>query len=140
MNGFYYQDFNRNAQKAWDYKQVDFHFRIRFAPNELGGWKVKVKTIFNVNYPTEEKVLSFVCVNSDNQGYITTGNTGEFSDRYLRYSGSQKTFFAIGENMTWSGGDFSAKSHENHFKWLGELAENGGNFVRIGLVPWGAWL
>lgn len=137
VNGFYYEDFNRNAQKSWDFKQVDFRWRIRFAPNELGGWKVKVKSVFNQNNPTEEKELSFVCINSSNEGYITTGNDGGLTDRYLRYSGSKKTFFAIGENMTWSGGDFNAKSHENHHKWLRELSENGGNFVRIGLVPWG---
>jgi hypothetical protein len=39
--------------------------------------------------------------------------------------------------MTWSSFKFTAKSYDQHFKWMEELSESGGNFIRVGLVPWG---
>jgi hypothetical protein len=50
----------------------------------------------------------------------------------LQTESDGKSFFAIGENITHSNYiDLDPLSHERHKRWLNQLADNGGNFVRL---------
>lgn len=136
VSGFYYEEYTRNVEK-WDAKQAASHFRIRFAPDEVGTWKIQIHATFNNTTTTEVLPIGFTCIASDNPGFVTVGREGDERARYLRFSKAGKTFIALGENMTWSSFKFTAKSYDQHFKWMEELSESGGNFIRVGLVPWG---
>lgn len=135
--GFFYEDYQRGRGKEWEYKNTDHPWRIRHALNEVGVWKIQVKCAVRDHGELDVLKLRAECKASDNPGFITTGNEGNATDRYLRFSKTGKTFFAIGENMDWADHNFTAKSFLSYQEWMTELSQNGGNFTRIGLVPWG---
>lgn len=132
--GFYYQNIsNENSQ----FKQLEtpYPFRVRFAPTQVGEWQVEITAVL-ANKTLAEQALTFRCIASDNPGFIVRGFDQTPSDRYLRYSHTGKTFFAIGENLDWADFKFSAKSRTPYLRWMEELATAGGNFMRVGMTPW----
>ena len=133
--GFYFEEI-KNTGTRFENLKTRHPIRIRFAPTSMGEWTVEIKVKVNntIDLPTQTR--KFNCIASDNKGYIVRGHDQTLSDRYLRYSKSGETFFAIGENMNWPSGAFSPKSRSQYDKLMPELAEAGGNFMRVGMMSW----
>ena len=134
--GFFMVDYQRAEGDKWEKRNTDFSWRIRFAPDLVGAWKVTVSIITEKNSPLRNRELAFQCVNSKNKGFVVRGHTGDESDRYLRYSGTGETFFVLGENMVWADFKLKTTSHDRFTSWLTKLSDNGGNFVRVGMINW----
>jgi hypothetical protein len=137
--GFYYLERERDfAQEQWKNINQDYVWRTRFAPNELGNWRVSIQLYMNgVLVPLLLGDIHFTCVPSNNKGplEIAPGN------RYLRYKENGQFFFAIGHNITHSNycDNLTPQKSLRHHKWLNEIADNGCNHTRIdmsaGFVP-----
>ncbi len=123
---FYYQPFiitdyfgniEADGEPVW---------KIRFAPNETGNWQYNLRLIDetgSAEYPTQ----TFECTASDNHGYLRAGN-----NRYLQFDDGT-AYFAIGENMGW----YNSIAIYEYRNWMGALADNGGNYIRIWMATWG---
>lgn len=135
--GFYYQPFKENMLfNRWEEDTTSFSWRVRFAPNEIGDWNVKV-TVSNKNsiIPLEQK-LTFSCISSDHKGRLTISKTNSATDRYLYYSETNEPFFSISNNIS-SGGFFTYTPSQNHdhLKGVQQLIDVGGNFTRFDMQP-----
>ncbi|MGB9797066.1 MAG: DUF5060 domain-containing protein [bacterium] len=122
VRGFYYQEYEmqggglkRKGEPVW---------KVRFAPSEEGTYHyyVFVKDRQGEVKSTER---SFKVKGKDGEGFI---RRSENSPYYLRFD-SGKSFFAIGENMCWG-------RLEDYQRWLKELGDNGGNYIRVWMCPW----
>ena len=130
--GFYYQDFKREGE-IWKEEQTYFNWRIRFAPDELGEWNFNVRIVAK-DIIINEKGGKFNCVPSNSKGRLIKNNKGDNSDRYLLYSETKESFFAVGHNIAHSAYyHLTPEKAQQHQQWLTELAENGGNFFRLEL-------
>lgn len=135
--GFYYQPFleNRSFDK-WESDTTSYPWRVRFAPNETGNWKVKV-VVQNRNNKSPIKLdLSFNCISSDHKGILKKSDTGTDADRYLYYSETEEPFFAISNNIS-SGGFYTYKPSQNirQMEGVQQLIDVGGNFTRFDMQP-----
>ncbi len=124
--GFYYQPHKRNGE-TWRIDPVKYNWRIRFAPDEIGVWKMSIKII--VKDKIHQSIgVKFHCVASEQKGIVTLKK----SNRYIYLSESDQPFFTIGHNIAHSAYyKLTPKKAEQHKLWLTELAENGGNFFRL---------
>jgi hypothetical protein len=132
--GFYYRDI-APANNGTSYVQAKSNkpFRIRFAPNAIGYWTVKLELIVNGNV-IDTYNGHFNCVDIGRTGPISIGphNRFQFDDG--------GAFFPIGQ-------DFGPLIHSNgphacgttmqpndlntYIAHIANMADNGGNFVRI---------
>ncbi len=137
VHGFYYRDFKINDE-VWEEVPTDHHWRVRFALNQPGAWEVNVRVTAKGHPVLKTKTVKVIGENRGNNGYVIKGKAGNNTDRYLRFSGSNKTFFAVGENLAWVS-EFKLKPNDlgTFTQWMKELSDNGGNFFRLGMVPWG---
>ena len=135
--GFYYKDFYRNTDTPdhnndrWDTIHTDYPWRIRFAPDEIGEWKMSVNITIHYNVTSTYSLdnISFNCDNSSNKGYLEVGKY----KRNLRYSGTKESFFAVGENFPDAGNTCWTNVPGSYFEYehyITELAEAGGNYFR----------
>ncbi len=130
--GFYYQPFKSNqVLDKWTRDTTTFPWRIRFAPAEIGEWKVKV------SYQTDKVQsdtlnLSFRCDSSEHKGYLIA----EKKQRYFQFKKDSSTFLTIGNNIS-SGGFLTYKPSQNerHLKGVQQLIDVGGNFTRFDMQP-----
>jgi hypothetical protein len=103
----------------------DGEFRVRFAGREVGEYRYEV-----VSRGGEKPVVlgqgRFAVARSDRPGYVRISAR---SPLFFELD-SGHPFFAIGENMCWprQGGTY------DYDTWMGKLAENGGNYVRLWLI------
>lgn len=131
---FYYEPYE-NVGGTYIKQNTDFPFRFRFAPDELGTWKLSMTVVtpnqtINGNY-----VITFVCVPSNHNGYLIKGNYGDERDRYLYYKETNTTFKGIGMNISHSTyeDDWTPTELARHKTWIQSFANNGGNFTRLEL-------
>src|ERR1044071_1287759 len=127
--GFYFQDYMRDANAfepylpgpaghhEWEHAQTianwletptPYHWRIRLAPPFIGQWKCRMEIRMG-NSPTVSYTVDnvfFNCITSSNQGWLTKGN----DDWHLAYSGTQNSFFALGQNIAFTGSDGNGNS------------------------------
>ena len=130
-NGFYYLPYFKNLFKdIWIPDTTSFKFRLRFAPNQIGTWKVNVNAKVK-GYSDSESEFNFNCIESDHKGVLMTSNTESKADGYLYLSETNETFFPMGHNITTRGKDITPTKNEMHKKWIKELGTNGGNFFRM---------
>lgn len=122
VRGFYFQDYEmtpgglrRKGEPVW---------KVRFAPCEEGTYRYYV-TINDRNGEQKSPEQTFQAKGKGGEGFI---RRSEKSDYYLRFD-SGKSFFAIGENMCWG-------SLDNFERWLKELGNSGGNYIRVWMCPW----
>lgn len=92
--GFWYSDVQRNLnENKWEQLATNHQFRVRFAPNLIGEWEVKL----TVSIKGEHKFVSateiFEVVNSDFQGFVSLND----STQYLERDG--KTIIPTGVNL-----------------------------------------
>lgn len=135
--GFYYQPYLENASNdRWDSDTTSYPWRVRFAPDEIGNWKVKIAVQTRNNKSPIKLDLSFHCIASNHKGILKKTNTGTDSDRYLYYSETGEPFFAISNNVS-SGGFLTYKPSQNkrQMKGVQELVDVGGNFTRFDMQP-----
>ncbi len=160
--GFYYTDYLRDEstiksvfdncpEAKWIEQPTQYPFRVRFATGDTGTWKVNIRvkvhpeiaTDFrNVWYSIDE--TSFNVVSSTNSGFLELT-----SDRlHFRESGKLKSFFMLGQNIAWTDGPrfrggvnpnapaMVAGGYLDVYDWTKNLAQNGGNTIRVVNVPW----
>jgi hypothetical protein len=155
--GFYYEDFVRDQftikavfencpEAKWIAQPTEYKWRVRFAIRDTGKWEVKIKVMVNdtrvVWYTLDD--VSFRVVESDRAGFL------ELSSDLLHFrgSGNGKTFFMLGQDMAWPDGSrFRGGKYLSYPNlavggfldvqdWTKNLAENGGNTIRVVNVPW----
>ncbi len=135
--GFYYLPYLENiALDKWDSDTTAYPWRVRFAPNEIGTWKIAI-SVSSKSHNTPTKIeLSFECTSSNHKGILKKSETGTNADRYLYYSETGETFFAISNNIS-SGGFFTYKPSQNQrqMKGVQQLIDVGGNFTRFDMQP-----
>lgn len=135
--GFYYLPYTENKTlDKWDADTTSYPWRVRFAPDEVGEWKVNVTVQIRGNKSPVKTVEAFTCVASDHKGTLKKSETGTDADRYLYYSETGETFVAISNNIS-SGGFFTYKPSQNNRQMTGvqQLIEAGGNFTRFDMQP-----
>jgi len=130
--GFYYQFYKSNEViDKWEKDTTTFLWRIRFAPDELGQWKVKIA--YNTKTLESDTLeLNFNCLSSDHKGYLIA----EKDQRYLQFKKESSSFFTIGNNIS-SGGFYTYKPSQNsrHLNGVQQLINVGGNFTRFDMQP-----
>jgi hypothetical protein len=111
---------------------TSFPWRVRFAPNQAGTWRMEVEIIQGTKTYQLVKGLQIECVSSNHKGYLTISATGTDQDRWMYYSETKEPFFAISNNISSGGGCTYLPSQVNRqVKGLKELIEVGGNFTRF---------
>lgn len=124
VDGFFMQDYTLNANGSLSPAGAGV-FRVRYAPNETGTWSYFLScknTLGNAAWPVE----SFQCVASSNHGFIRKSNSN-----YLSFDDSTQ-YIPIGENMGWQ----NSNPITDYTNWIGKLAGNGGNFIRVWMCDW----
>jgi hypothetical protein len=135
--GFYYKPFIENkVYDTWEPDTTSYNWRVRFAPNEIGKWKVSIQVTGKlIKNPiiTEE---TFTCIASSHKGILKSSSNNSEVDRFLYYSETGEKFFAISNNVS-SGGFLTYKPSQNkaHLKGVQQLIEVGGNFTRLDMQP-----
>lgn len=135
--GFYYQPFLENhSLDQWESDSTSFPWRVRFAPDEIGDWKVAIQVLTKKATVPIKMDLTFSTVSSKHKGVLKTSNTGTEGDRFLSYSETGETFVAQGNNIS-SGGFFTYKPSQNthHLEGVRQLIDAGGNFTRLDMQP-----
>jgi hypothetical protein len=145
--GFFYKDYHRDltdlyGQAVWIPDTTNYQWRIRFAAPIQGRWNVDIKIFLYGNGIPAFSVnnITFNCLSSSNQGFLEIGQ----DNRHLRFSGTHNSFFALGQNIawperqSWRGGRPLANFQQVYesglldvYDYIQNLADNGGNFVRI---------
>jgi len=119
---FWYQDFDpHNLQPRGNPE-----FRVRFTPDQPGEWNAQAylpgtalkSTLLKFKVNPGAQAHGFVRLDQDNPRYLA------FDD------GSP--YFPIGLNMAWSRGDVLA----DYQRWMDQLAQNGGNTIRVWMASW----
>lgn len=134
-DAFFYQAFKGiPANKEWTTDTTSFPFRVRFAADMNGPWKVKLFISIKNEPASEIARLEFNVVASTSKGFLRKSNEKENNPYYIRSTADNQVFFAVGENITHSEYvKVNPASHARHKKWLKQLADYGGNFVRLEL-------
>lgn len=138
--GFFFQDFTENLSKdAFEEKFTLNPWRLRFAPTEIGTWKVLIEVLIKGQNTPLLFSTQFNCVASEHKGAIVPVKTGTEKDRFLYYKQTGERFIAKGMNIS-SGGFFSYKPSQNRRQMEGveKLAAVNGNFVRFEIGAQGA--
>jgi hypothetical protein len=146
--GFYYEPFSRktngNVEEIKPNGSPDW--RIRFTPEQVGEWsgQIRVTTKGNQEASVKEAVAEAVVA----QKALEFTVTAEPNHGFVRVDPNQSGYFVfdnghlylpIGSNVCW------ANEYNEHDKrgmiayetWFSQMADNGANFARIWLAPWG---
>jgi hypothetical protein len=139
---FYYEDaIPDENSNHYVTKESEWPWRVRFAVPDTGLWQC---TILSGDYlpmaVPQFSGISFQCVPGKNHGYI-----GIASDKKHFQFSDGTPFFALGENICWSDQDIlrgdnqtylHSSSYYDWFNYINNLADNGGNYVRIVMIQW----
>lgn len=152
--GFYYEEYERMVNSnhiitndGWNQDTTSYNFRIRFAPNQIGNWAVKLKIETPVgNY--EVLPIYFTCVPSNNPGFIHVGPPSTF----LSIGENDDDFYPVGINLQWPrcdelGADTCiwidgydkiapAWSFQRFGELMTSLKNSGANYFRLIITPW----
>ena len=135
--GFYYRPYKANTIfDRWEEDTTSWPFRVRFSPDEIGKWKVKIEIYTKRQpYPINHE-LEFICTESDHKGTLKVSKTDSDADRYLYYSETGEPFLSISNNIS-SGGflTYLPSQNRDHLKGVQQLIDVGGNFTRFDMQP-----
>lgn len=128
IDGFYMKNFEMT--ESGEIRDTGTgNFKIRFTPDKVGRWNYKIKVIIKDKIVAETKWQTIYCnKNEKNNGFIRISKK---DDLFMEFD-NKKPFYAVGLNLCWSTGDV-LKDYE---KWLTQLKENGGNFIRLWMANW----
>ena len=133
VEGFFMEDFeiantNTGALKALPTKG----FRIRFSPRKPGKWSYAVSCT-NAFGTAQFLPQTFNCLQAaspKNKGFVQANTSN-----YLNFSTGEQ-YVPVGENIAWQ----NSNPYIDYQKWMGKMADNGGNFLRLWLCHWGMGL
>jgi hypothetical protein len=140
---FYMQEARADEQEnKYVTHAAEWPWRVRFAVPDTGKWEC----IVLMGETAEKSIplasgISFNCVKGQHHGYLEVAP----DHKHFQYSDGLP-FFALGENITWAD-DVILRGHAGPppvyiagyydvYHYLNNLADNGGNYVRIGMMPW----
>jgi len=134
VEGFYMEGFEIASPNTGTLTAVPSGngFRVRFSPQKKGKWSYVVactNAAGTANFPAQ----TFDCVNAasaENKGFVQAN-----SSNYLNFSSGEQ-YVPVGENIAWQ----NVNPYLDYKKWVGKLADNGGNFLRLWLCHWGLGL
>ena len=133
VEGFFMEDFeiantNTGALKALPTKG----FRIRFSPRKPGKWTYAVSctNAFGIAQFLPQTFNCLQVVSPKNKGFVQANTSN-----YLNFSTGEQ-YVPVGENIAWQNGN----PYIDYQKWVGKMADNGGNFLRLWLCHWGLGL
>lgn len=137
--GFYYRDF-MTQNNEWIETPTNYKFRIRFAPPTIGTYGVIINLLIN-GIITESVSRVFYVTSSGNPGHLKMAN-GNL--RKMKFENGSM-FFALGQNIPYAIPTLTTNcapsaydcitpySFNKQREFMQDLANNGGNFVRIRL-------
>lgn len=141
--GFYYEEHIQPSitDTYWMKDTTSYAFRIRFAPDKIGNWAVKIK-IYSPAGNYEVLPINFKCVVSSNPGFVKTG-TGNRA--YFKLG--NETFVPVGQNLfspfaisdsppflefeMYGNIDVKPRGYYDYKARMQSLASNGANFFRM---------
>jgi len=137
-NAFYYEDAVADEkQNKYVTHESEWPWRIRFAVPDTGHWTCNILVGDPIMMAVPKSSgISFECVPGNNHGYITIAS----DHRHFQYSDGTP-FFALGQDIGWSDGPVlhgqnNAAGYFDFYHYINNLADNGGNYVRIVMIPW----
>jgi hypothetical protein len=127
VEGFFMQDFVFSNLETGSLQATNEGvFKIRFSPTQPGIWRYQIScttTGGTATFPEQ----TFECVASTNPGFVRRSESN-----YLQFD-NQEQFIPVGENMCWQ----VSNGYLDYKKWLDQLSEHQGNFIRIWHAHWG---
>jgi hypothetical protein len=143
---FYYEEFitkNDNPRLKhgyWEKDTTSFNFRIRFSPDKIGWWTCTINIFANNELLHTLPSFEFLCIPGNSDGFIT----GISKNKRLLQFENGINFFGIGQNIPIADipnpiiqeglgrtREQPPLGYELQRGYIAELAENGGNLVRI---------
>lgn len=139
---FYFEDAKADEKtNSYVTQESEWPWRVRFAMPDTGLWRCNILVGDPVNMAVPQACsISFQCVNGKNHGYI-----GIAPDRQHFQFSDGTPFFVLGQNIGW--GDAPVLQGQEPwpkigyyqlYHYMNNLADNGGNYVRIVTAPWSA--
>ena len=159
VDGFYMVDYSVDTVTGLLTEKGSGHYKVRYAPRVPGRWtyalfcsggaggsgKVGPGSGSAVSGGRGSAVSegrgvtgsggsgvtgSFTCLSSASPGFVRRNLSP-----YLSFDNG-KVFIPIGENMGWAKGN----AYLDYRRWVGRLADNRGNFIRVWMPSWGLGL
>lgn len=134
VDGFYMQDYSLDTATGLLKEKDAGHYKIRYAPRVAGEWSYR---LFCSGKPGEGGGGGsgggggfFTCLPSASPGFVRRN-----ASPYLSFDNGS-VFIPIGENMGWAKGN----AYLDYRRWVGRLADNRGNFIRVWMPSWGLGL
>lgn len=140
INGFYYEEFDR--QTDWVEVPTQHNFRFRFTPRKLGSYKCQITAVVNGHGTFHAAPFYFGCVASSSKDFVSVG----VNKRYLKIG--DEPFFPVGMNLfshrTYINPNGSAgpvdryipESYDLYYADMTELASYEANYFRHIVCPW----
>ncbi|MDQ3109593.1 MAG: DUF5060 domain-containing protein [Bacteroidota bacterium] len=140
---FYMQDaIADDAQNKYVVSESEWPWRIRFAVPDTGKWtcNMLVGETAATSVP-QASGISFTCVAGAHHGYIQVAP----DRKHFQYSDGVP-FFVLGQNITCADQPVLRgvagptpvylTGYYDIYHYMNDLADKGGNYVRIGMAPW----
>ena len=128
-DGFFMQDYSLEMLMGGLTPKGTGSFRVRYAPREPGKWQYRLSCTTRAG-TTVGPMLTFECKASPLPGFIRRNKTP-----YLSFDNGAQ-YIPIGENMGWA----KTNTYKDYSHWVGRLAANKGNFIRVWMPSWGLGL
>ncbi|MFN8117902.1 MAG: PKD domain-containing protein [Bacteroidia bacterium] len=131
--GFYYRDI-RILGNGYVQQQSNYPFRIRFAPQNTGDYRLHLE-LYVAGSKIDETYCDFTVKDLSKYGFWSLNSMGKLKDS------RNHEIFAIGQNVAFANpctnnqNDLNCSFDEQR-SYINELAINQGNLVRIRLDPW----
>jgi hypothetical protein len=130
VEGFYMEGFQIASEATGALSATGSNgFRLRFSPRQTGTWSYTVSCT-NTQGTGTFPAQTFTCTapaTAENKGFVRSG-----SSNYLFFDNGEQ-YIPIGENIAWQNGN----PYLDYKKWVGKMADNQGNFLRLWLCHWG---
>lgn len=133
VEGFFMQDYQLSNPATGALTPAgNGAFRVRFSPRQPGAWSyvVSCTTASGTGVFPAQNFSASPASAPANKGFIRTNQSN-----YLAYDNGE-AYIPIGENIGWAGGN----PYVDYGKWVGKLADQGGNFIRVWNCHWGLGL
>lgn len=142
-NAFYMQDaIADEIQNKYVVSETLWPWRIRFAVPDTGKWECFVLVGESIETAVPQSSgISFTCIPGPHHGYIHIAP----DQKHFQYSDGTP-FFVIGQNITCADEPVLRgrpgpppvyqAGYYDVYHYINNLADNGGNYVRIGMAPW----
>ena len=134
MPAFFYQDFRRTEDGIQPVRT--FAWQVRFAPVEVGRHTFRIVAANRGQRDTGAEG-HFTCRQRQARGHVRVSKANPLALEF----GNGEPYFPSGINLfvsTRLGSPIPANRLDQCERWMGRLAEHGGNFVRLRMDSW--WL